>query len=41
MFDNAVSLNSLVDSYSVFFVALAVMQIVFLIGYLILKLKRG
>lgn len=41
MFDPAVDLNNLLDSYSVFFVAIAFMQIVFLVGYLIFKLKRG
>lgn len=41
MFDLALDLNYLLNSYSVFFVAIAFMQIVFLIGYLIFKLKRG
>lgn len=41
MFDTAIEINELVESYSVFFVALAIMQFVFLIGYLIMKLKRG
>ncbi len=41
MFDTAHDLNVLIDSYYVFFVAIAFMQIVFLLGYMINRIKKG